>query len=237
MNRAKPSSAASDTPYGFQAATQHASAPSAGPASRPPLQPLTPINLLSKDGYPVRNDNLTNFAYVGPNDGKTDPPEVYIAVRPGNPTDPTPIQPGETAQLQSTQTGKYCRLAQLPAGFVTPATCNTQGILCDQDSLATATILTYTGNGLSFNGVPLVVLPPSMTLVLSADPTCTVPGSDKLDFPTASLSEWQRGGDAVQCSAVQRSGVQRSAVQIHVDIICSWKPQPWPPAHARFLRQ
>jgi hypothetical protein len=33
---------------------------------------------------------------------------------------------------------------------------------------------------MSYNGVPLVVLPPSMTLVLSADPACTVPGGDKL---------------------------------------------------------
>jgi hypothetical protein len=159
----------------------------------------------------VRNDNLTNFAYVGPNDGVQQAPEVYTASRPGDPTSPTPIKPGETAQLQSTQTGKYCRLAQLPAGFVTPATCNTQGILCDQGTLATATVLTYTGTGLSFNGVPLVVLPPSMTLVLSADPACTAPGGDKLTFPPASLSEWQRGGmrwqrggcGAAQCSAVQ----------------------------------
>jgi hypothetical protein len=158
-----------------------------------------PINMLNKDGNPVRNDNSNNFAYVGPNDGKQDPPETYIASRPGDPTSPTPIQPGETAQLRSAQTGKYCRLAQLPAGYVSPATCNTQGILCDQDSLATATILTYTGTGMSYSGVPLVVLPPSMTLVLSADPACTVPDGDKLTFPPALLSERQ-------CSTVQCSG-------------------------------
>jgi hypothetical protein len=52
-------------------------------------------------------------------------------------------------------------------------------------------VLTYTGSGLSFNGVPLVVLPPSMTLVLSADPACTVPGGDKLTLPPASLSGCQ----------------------------------------------
>jgi hypothetical protein len=35
---------------------------------------------------------------------------------------------------------------------------------------------------MSYNGVPLVVLPPSMTLVLSADPACTVPDGDKLYY-------------------------------------------------------
>ena len=55
--------------------------------------------------------------------------------------------------------------------------------------LATATILTYTGSGLSYNGVPLVEVPPSKTLVLSGDAACTVPGGDKLTFPPATLRE------------------------------------------------
>ena len=156
----------------------------------PPLQPLSPINLLGSGGSPVRNDNLTSFAYVGANDGRQEPPETYIAYRPGDPSSSTPIQPGETTQLKNAQTGKYCRLVPLPPGFPSPnARCNTQGMLCDQDSLATATTLTYTGSGLSYNGVPLVEMPPSRTLVLSADPACTLPGGDKLTFPPALLGE------------------------------------------------
>ncbi len=150
----------------------------------------------------MRNDNLTNFAYVGPDDGKQQPPEIYTAFRPANPNDPTPIQPGETTQLKNTQTGKYCRLAQLAPGIVSPATCNTQGVICDQDTIATATVLTYTGSGLSYNGVPLVEVPPSKTLVLSSDPACTVPGGDKLTFPPAILCEFKihAPGLLVACS-------------------------------------
>jgi hypothetical protein len=78
--------------------------------------PIIPINWLASDGFPVRNDNLTNFAYLGSGDGLT-PPEVYSAYRPDNASDPTPIMPGETTYLRNTQTGKYCRLAQLPAAY------------------------------------------------------------------------------------------------------------------------
>ncbi len=137
----------------------------------------------------MRNDNLTNFAYVGPQDGQQQPPELYTAFRPSSPADPTPIQPGETAQLMNQQTGKYCRVERFPAGYISPTTCNTQGIICDQDTLTTATILTYTGYGISYNGVPLVQVPPSNTLVLSADPACTVVNGDKFTFPPAVLCE------------------------------------------------
>ena len=162
----------------------------------------------------MRNDNLTNFAYVGPEDGITQPPEVYMAYRPSSPTNTTPIQPGETTQLMNMQTGKYCRIAQLPANYPlnkpgsrpqrtpssvssagsgrhllqVPSSCITQGVLCDQDTIATASILTYTGTGMSYNGIPLVQSPNTNTLVLSADPACTVPGGDKLSFPPATLS-------------------------------------------------
>jgi hypothetical protein len=165
----------------------------------------------------VRTDNLTNFAYVGPNDGKQQPPEVFWAFHPSNPADPSPIDPGETAQFRNAQTGKYCRIAQLPAGYIlsqpvsaldteassagarhllqTPTSCATQGIVCDLDTIAGATILTYTGSGLSFNGVPLVQSPVSKTLLLSANPACTAPGGDRITFPPAILCE--HGGACV----------------------------------------
>jgi hypothetical protein len=148
-----------------------------------------PINILDASGNPVRNDNTTSFAYVGPNDGAQQPPEVYTAFRPANPSDPTPIQPGETTQLRNTQTGLYCRLDALPAGLVSPSTCNTQGVICDQPTIATATILTYTGSGMSYNGVPLVETAPTGTLVLSADPACAVVNGSTLSFPPAALCE------------------------------------------------
>ena len=55
----------------------------APPPSGPPLQPLTPIKILDKDGNPVRNDNLTNPAYVGPNNNQDEPPEVYTGAAGG----------------------------------------------------------------------------------------------------------------------------------------------------------
>jgi hypothetical protein len=138
------------------------------------------------DGNPVHNDKSTSFANVGSGSSTSDPAAMF-AYRPGKPTDTTPIRPGETVQLQSQGTGKYCKLAQLPAGLASPSTCNTQGLICDQDSIAGgATALAYTGTGLSYNGVPLVASPPSNTLVLSSDPVCTVPdGGNQLTIPPA----------------------------------------------------
>jgi hypothetical protein len=144
----------------------------------PPLTPLIPLNLLNRTGYPVRNDNPTNFAYVGKGNGTT-PPEMYIAYHPGNEDNPTPINAGETTIFKNIETGLWCRLAP----FTPQTTCNTQGMLCDQASPAKATILTYTGNGLTYNGVPLVQLPVSGTLVLRSDPQCGAPGGEKLTFP------------------------------------------------------
>jgi hypothetical protein len=189
------------------------------PPAGPPITPIIPINLVDQSGYPVRNDNLTNYAYVGPNDGVQQPPEVYYAYHPQNPADTSPIDPGETAQLKNAQTGKYCRIAPLPAGYPlnrpvgtaaaawstgegrggtlgarhllqTSSNCTTMGVICDQDTIATASILTYTGTGMTYNGVPLVQSPISHTLIVSADPACTVPGGDKISFPPAALCEW-----------------------------------------------
>lgn len=75
-------------------------------------------------------------------------------------------------------------------GLLQSSSCATQGVLCDQTSPANATILTYTGSGLSYQGVPLVQSPTTGTLRLSADPLCTVPGGDKLSFPPAALCEF-----------------------------------------------
>jgi hypothetical protein len=88
-------------------------------------------------------------------------------------------------QLQSQLTGKFCRLADLPSGLVSPPACGTQGLICDAVSLMTATVLTFTGTGLAYNSVSLAAVPPSNTLALSWDPSCASPGSSQLVFPQA----------------------------------------------------
>jgi hypothetical protein len=91
-----------------------------------------------------------------------------------------PIQPGETAILQNEQTGQYCQLRGLPSN-------STQlGMFCDQPTPATATVMTYTGSGLSYQGQPLVAAGPLAPLLLSN--TTTVPPGpmdDNLSFPPA----------------------------------------------------
>jgi hypothetical protein len=42
---------------------------------------------------------------------------------------------------------------------------------------------------MSYNGVPLVEVAPSGTLVLSADPSCPAPGGSSMTFPPAMLCE------------------------------------------------
>jgi hypothetical protein len=69
----------------------------------------------------VRSDNLTNFAYVGPNDGVTTPPEVFFAYHPDNLSNSTAIAPGETTLLRNAQTGKV--------GLVGCAWCKLMGCL------------------------------------------------------------------------------------------------------------
>ncbi len=147
----------------------------------------------------MRSDSLTSFAYVGVDDGKDEPPEIYIAYRPGALDDTTPIPPGGTAQLRNLQTGKWCRLATLTADVLVPKSCGDQGILCDQDSPSSATVLTYTGTGMSYNGVPLVPVPPSSTLVLLLGSSCAPPGSEQLTFPSATMREPPIAGACLQC--------------------------------------
>jgi hypothetical protein len=72
-------------------------------------------------------------------------PERFVLFRPD--AGATPIQPGETMIIRSEQTGKYCRAAQIGAQ---------QQIMCDQDTPATATPLTYTSTSFEFNGQPFV---------------------------------------------------------------------------------
>jgi hypothetical protein len=150
--------------------------PSAAPF--PPLTPITPHNILNKDGYPVRNDNTTNYAYVGNGTGTTSP-EMYTAYHPGQQANPSPIHPGQTTIMQNLQTGMWCRIAD----FSPKQGCLTQGMLCDVRSSEQASQITYNGIGLSYQGMPLVQQKGTKTLLLTDDPTCTELGTDWLDFP------------------------------------------------------
>jgi hypothetical protein len=127
----------------------------------------------------VRNDNTSSAAYVGSGNG-TSPPELYTAYDPDNLGSYNPIQPGETALLQNLQTGMYCQLRSMPTNA-------TQlGMFCDQPTPATATIMTYTGSGLTYDGIPLVASGPGAPLLL-ANTTAIAPGprDDNLSFPPA----------------------------------------------------
>jgi hypothetical protein len=108
----------------------------------------------------VRNDNLTNWAYVGSGTGKTDP-EVYLAYHAVDLGNRSLIQPGETALLQNQQTGQWCQLRGLPSNA------SQIGMVCDQPTPATATVVRYMGDGLSHAGIALVASGPGQPLLLA----------------------------------------------------------------------
>ena len=147
----------------------------------PPLPANTPVSLLSSAGY-VRDDNSSSPAYTAAGTGDT-AAEQFVAISPSAPNSISPIQPGQTAILQSVATGQYCRLAPIGTG-------TELGMVCDQPTAATATPLTYTGSGLSYAGVPLVATSAGAPLVL-ANTTTTPPGpdADNLAFKPAGESE------------------------------------------------
>jgi hypothetical protein len=91
--------------------------------------------------------------------------------------------------FKNAHTGKFCRLQPFPSGLLSlsPASCATQGVICDLTTAADATIFTYTGHGLQYNGVPLVQTPGSRTLVLSSNPACQAPDGDSFSFPLVAL--------------------------------------------------
>jgi hypothetical protein len=164
-------------------------------ATGPPLQPNTPLNIISPTGAYVRTDNTTSPATAGTGSGGTTP-EQYLAFHPDNLASTSPIQPYDTAVLQSEETGLWCRLAPLTSN-------QTQiGMLCDQSSAATGTPLTYTGDGLSYNGIDLVATGPGQPLLLENTTRVPVagPSGDNLTLAPAPVGERLRpshGGSGV----------------------------------------
>ena len=78
--------------------------------------------------------------------------------------------------------------------FKPAATCTGPTMICDQPDAASATALTYTGNGLSYNGVPLVQAPDTGVLTASSDPACQSPGGGVMTFPKGKPSAKIVGG-------------------------------------------
>jgi hypothetical protein len=125
------------------------------------------------------NSNNTSPAMSGTGDGTTKP-EQYRAYDPANLTDTSPILPGEAAILRSEETGLYCQLRPTLENATQIA------MYCDQATPSTATTVTYTGSGLSYNGVPLVSTGPNTPLLL-ANTTAVPPtaSDDELTFSPA----------------------------------------------------
>lgn len=171
-----------------------ASPPPPALPSKPVLTPGTPVNIVGPSGGLVRNDNTTSMAYVGAGDG-TSLAEQYSFFHSAQPSDLSPIIPGKMTYISNALTGLFCRLAPAsPAGTV-PAGCPAnQAMVCDQRSASTATVLSYNGNGLAYQGTPLVQAPGTSTLLLSSDPACSIANGSSLSFvPPGSqpAGEWQ----------------------------------------------
>ena len=169
----------------------------------PPLKPGANITIITTTGDKLMVDPKTGIVYIS-NDTASE--QQFKVVNPVNPDEP--VRPGDPIVLVDARTGKYCALLgnvpqevlQLPdeggarrrllTHNALPASCAVVCLACYLDSLTDATPLVYDAGGLSYQGTPLVQSPGSATLLLSADPACSVPGGDKLTFPAAVLCEW-----------------------------------------------
>jgi hypothetical protein len=85
--------------------------------------------------------------------------EQYFAVR-ADRSNTMPIQPGQSAQLQSMQTGMWCHIAPVASAG------GQLGMMCDQSSTAMAGNIVYLGNGLGYGSQPLISSGPGQPLLL-----------------------------------------------------------------------
>jgi hypothetical protein len=76
----------------------------------------------------------------------------------------------------------------------------TYGMICDQAIVAAASIMTYRGYGLDYNGVPLAESAVTRTLILSNGTAPIQPGSELLTFPPAPGEQLVGGLAALVCS-------------------------------------
>jgi hypothetical protein len=164
------------------------------PLAGPPLPANVAINVQTSTGTYVVVSNLTSFATTANGTGTT-ALEQFIATNPSSP-DSTTIAPGEEAILRSLATSAYCRLTPMPYNS------SQLGMVCDQPSASTATVLTYTGSGLRYNGMALVTTAPGGALLLANTTSSpATPESANLTFPVAITGGGSRSSAA--CIALQ----------------------------------
>jgi hypothetical protein len=129
----------------------------AGPVVKPGLY----ITIETADGYlSVPNTGTSMF----PNATATgsNPAEQFVLTSPSG-SGTAPIVPGTSTYVQSVATGMYCRV-------VPGTTANSQEIKCDQPTPATATLMTYTGSGLAYDGMTLGTSGPGKPATVNRGP-------------------------------------------------------------------
>ncbi len=93
------------------------------PATGPTLPPSTPTSfttsLASCSGAYLAADNATSLLYTKPGGTGTTPPELFTLINPNSVT--SPIIPGSTVVMRSSQTGLLCRLATVPTSTIRPS--------------------------------------------------------------------------------------------------------------------
>ncbi len=139
-------------------------------------------------------------------------------LHPGQPQKTDLIGPGQPFTLLSVQTGLYCTVKAIPSTFplsvprrgskaagvrkqagrrslqqlpVTPE-CFTQGLVCDQPTASTN--FTFTGEGMEYQGQPLVQSYNTYTLLFTNISTCTLVGGDVYMFAPATTAGRCHGG-------------------------------------------
>jgi hypothetical protein len=141
----------------------------------PDLPPDTPFVMDDPSGTYVRTDNATSLAYPDTGNGTT-APEQFLAYHASDPGSTALISEGQTALLQSKQTGMWCRIVPNPSN-------TTQlGMQCDQPTSSTAMPFTWLGDGLAVDGVKLVSTGLGQPLLLANTTTSPItgPGADQL---------------------------------------------------------
>lgn len=185
-----------------------------------------PLNIRSLNGITVHADSTSKLAYAMEGNGASAPEQFILykarsGSRPGSSLDssyvPGNIMSTNAAYMKSMQTGMFCRLSPFISKLVNttaPISCYTQGLLCDQNSTATATLLVYSGSGLTYQATSLVALPGSGTLVLSQSLDCIAPGGAVFLFPEAPpIREWRLCQRTVQQSSPY--GIQTPHLSAH----------------------
>jgi hypothetical protein len=127
----------------------------------PVVKPGQPITIETADGYlSVPNTGTSMF----PNATATgsNPAEQFM-LTPTTGSSTAPVLPGTSTYVQSVATGMYCRV-------VPGTTANSQEIKCDQPTPATATLMTYTGSGLAYDGMTLGTSGPGKPATVNRGP-------------------------------------------------------------------